>query len=345
MRTASAVHAYIETEIKMQISNKKQSIFSNTVIMTLIALLCCALWGSATPAIKTGYKLLRVSGVASIMLFAGMRFFLAGILTIIIFSLGERRFLKPQKENIPRILTVSAFQTVIQYIFFYLGLAYTSGVKGTVASGSGAFFAVLIASLIFKQEKLTFKKIFACTIGFVGIVIMNLDGLSLNGGILDLMGVGFVLLSTVSSSFSSVLTKRYAAYESPVIISGYQFMIGGLFMTAVGLAFGGKVYMGSVGGILDLVYLAFLSAIAYSLWGILLKHNPVSRVTVFNFMTPIFGVLLTLIFLPDEPSNVKPLSLVITLVLISVGILMLNYKRPEKKPSVTAESGAESESA
>lgn len=325
----------------MEISNKKQSVFSNTLVMTLIALLCCALWGSATPAIKTGYKLLQVSGVASIMLFAGVRFFLAGVLTVIIFSIGERKVLIPKKENVPRILAVSAFQTVIQYIFFYLGLAYTSGVKGTVASGSGAFFAVLIASLIFRQEKLTVKKISACVIGFVGIVIMNFDGLSLTGDALDLMGVGFVLLSTVSSSFSSVLTKKYSAYESPVVISGYQFMIGGIFMAAVGLAFGGKMYMGSAGGILDLVYLAFLSAIAYSLWGILLKHNPVSRVTVFNFMTPIFGVLLTLIFLPDEPSNVTPLGLVITLILISTGILLLNYKKTEKTPPKVTEKAQE----
>ena len=325
----------------MEISNKKQSVFSNTLVMTLIALLCCALWGSATPAIKTGYKLLRVSGVASIMLFAGVRFFLAGVLTVIIFSIGERKVLIPKKENIPRILAVSAFQTVIQYIFFYLGLAYTSGVKGTVASGSGAFFAVLIASLIFRQEKLTVKKISACVIGFVGIVIMNFDGLSLTGDALDLMGVCFVLLSTVSSSFSSVLTKKYSAYESPVVISGYQFMIGGIFMAAVGLAFGGKMYMGSASGILDLVYLAFLSAIAYSLWGILLKHNPVSRVTVFNFMTPIFGVLLTLIFLPDEPSNVTPLGLVITLILISTGILLLNYKKTEKTPPKVTEKAQE----
>ena len=83
---------------EMEIERKKQSVFSNTLILTLIALLCCALWGSATPAIKTGYKLLKVEGVASIMLFAGMRFFLAGILTVIIFSIAEKKFLLPKKE-------------------------------------------------------------------------------------------------------------------------------------------------------------------------------------------------------------------------------------------------------
>jgi drug/metabolite transporter (DMT)-like permease len=309
--------------------------------MTLVALICCALWGSATPAIKTGYKLMDVSGVASIMLFAGMRFFLAGIFTVLIFSVASKKVLVPKKENLTRILLVSVFQTVIQYIFFYLGLAYTSGVKGTVASGSGAFFAVIIACLIFRQEKLTVKKVVACIVGFVGIVVMNLDGLKLTGDLLDLMGVGFVLLSTVSSSFSSVLIKKYSSRENPVVISGYQFIVGGLFMMIVGFSFGGRVYMGDLFGILDLIYLALLSAVAYSLWGLLLKHNPVSRVTVFNFTTPIFGVLLTLLFLPDEPSNVAPLSLVITLILISGGILLLNYRKNPKEAPVSQEKDEE----
>ena len=307
----------------------KKSVFSNTLVLVLIALVCCALWGSATPAIKTGYELLSVEGVASIMLFAGVRFIIAGILTVIIFSIAKRRVLIPKKENIGRILFTSVFHTIIQYIFFYLGLAYTSGVKGTVASGSGAFFSVLIACLIFRQERLTFKKIAACLIGFAGIILMNLNGLSFTGDWLDIMGVSFVLLSTVSSSLASVLVKKYSQYEDPVIISGYQFIVGGIFMTVVGLVFGGEIHVTSLSGVAVLLYLGLLSAIAYSLWGILLKYNPVSRVTVFNFMTPIFGVILSAIFLSEE-SRVNPWNLLITLVLTSTGIILLNYKPKEK---------------
>ncbi|MBO5879518.1 MAG: DMT family transporter [Clostridia bacterium] len=312
----------------------KKSLFSNPIILVLVAMICCALWGSATPAIKTGYNLFEIESrdVASIVLFAGTRFFFAGIFTVIIFSISGRKFLYPKRENITKILTVSVFQTILQYIFFYLGLAFTTGVKGTVASGSGAFFAVIIACLIYKQEKLTFKKVAACVIGFVGILVMNIDSLGFKEDmIIDLMGVGFVLISTVSSSFSSVLIKKYSASENPVVISGYQFIVGGAFMAAVGFIFGGRINFLNLPGILDLVYLALLSAVAYSLWGILLKHNPVSRVTVFNFMTPIFGVLLTLILLPSEDSKVRPLNLVITLVLISLGIFLLNYKRSQKQ--------------
>ena len=309
--------------------NENQSIFSKTPILILIALICCALWGSATPAIKTGYQLLDVSGVPSIMLFAGIRFAAAGVLTVIIFSIARRKLLYPKLENVPKVLTVSAFQTVIQYIFFYLGLALTTGVKGTVTSGSGAFFAVIIASLIFKQEKLTAKKIIACIIGFAGIVIINFNGLTLTNDPMDLLGVGSVLLSTISSSFSSVLIKRYSKDEDPVTISGYQFIVGGIFMIIVGLIFGGKITVSDASGVLILLYLALLSAVAYSLWGILLKHNPVSRVTVFNFTTPIFGTLLTILLLPGENSALAPVNLVITLILVSAGIFLLNYQ-PKK---------------
>ena len=306
----------------------KKSVFSNTLVLVLIALVCCALWGSATPAIKTGYELLSVEGVASIMLFAGVRFIIAGILTVIIFSIAKRRVLIPKKENIGRILFTSVFHTIIQYIFFYLGLSLIDGgVKGTVASGSGAFFSVLIASLIFRQEKLTAKKIVACIIGFAGIVIINLDGLELSSSKEEMLGVGCVLLSTISSSFASVLMKKYSNYENPVVLTGYQFIVGGLVMAAIGLIFGGEVTFRDVWGAVDLIYLALLSAVAYSLWGLLLKANPVSRVTVFNFMTPVFGSVLSLIFLDDK---LNLINLVITLLLVSLGIFLLNYQKQQK---------------
>ena len=305
---------------------KTDNIFTHPLVIALCALLCCALWGSASPAIKIGYELLEVSGVPSTILFAGIRFTAAGVITVLIYSLARRKLLYPKLQNIPKVLTVSAFQTVIQYLFFYVGLANTTSVKGTIASGSSAFFCVLIASLVFRQEKLTAKKIIACVLGFLGIIIVNLDGLELT---MNFLGDGFVILSTVCYAFSSVLMKRYSKYEDPVVISGYQFIIGGAFMIVVGLIAGGKLNLTNASGIALLVYLAFLSAIAYALWGMLLKFNPVSRVSIFSFTTPIFGTILSFIFLPTS-NGVKPLNLIVTLVLVSLGILLLNYQPKAK---------------
>ena len=306
----------------------KNSIFTNPIVITLCALLCCALWGSASPAIKIGYELLEVKGVPSTILFAGIRFTAAGILTVLIYSIAGKKFLYPKKENIPRVLTVSAFQTIIQYFFFYVGLSNTTSVKGTIASGSSAFFCVLIASLVFRQEKLTVKKIIACILGFAGIVIVNLNGLTLT---MNLTGDGFVIFSTVSYAFSSVLMKRFSKHEDPVILSGYQFIVGGAVMVIAGLCMGGTVTLASFGGVALLFYLAVLSAVAYALWGVLLKYNSVSRVSIFSFTTPIFGTVLSLILLPGT-SGVEPLNLVITLALVSAGIFLLNYQPKQPAP-------------
>ena len=301
----------------------KKTVFSNPVFVMVCALLCTALWGSATPFIKTGYLCLKVDGTPSIILFAGIRFALAGILTIIICSIIDRRFLYPQKENLKYVGTISIFQTILQYIFFYVGLANTSGVKGTILSGSSAFFSILVATLIFKQEKLTLKKIIACIIGFAGVVVVNLNGLKLN---FNFFGDAFVIFSAISLAFSSVLMKIYSKHENPVVLSGYQFIIGGLIMIAIGLVFGGTISFESIKGISILIYLAFLSAVAYALWGILLKYNPVSKVAVFSFMTPVFGVILSKLIL-TEASAVSFFNVLVALALICGGIITINYQK------------------
>lgn len=303
---------------------ESKKLYTNPIFVAVCAILCCALWGSATPFIKIGYKLiLPHGGVPSTMLFAGIRFTLAGVFTVLIYSIARRKFLYPKKQNWGRVCIISAFQTVIQYIFFYIGLANTTGVKGTIASGSNAFFAMLVACLIFHQEKLTFKKVIAAILGFSGIVLVNLEGLDFN---MNFTGDGFVLISAIAYAFSSVFVKIFSKYEDPVILSGYQFILGGIVMTLVGVFMGGKVAFYDIKAIAVLIYLAFLSAIAYSLWGILLKHNPVSKVTIYSFMIPVFGVLLSNLLL-SEKSSVSPVNLIITLVLVSTGIIMLNYKK------------------
>lgn len=319
---------------KKENTMKSSKLFTNPILVSLAAIFCCALWGSATPFIKTGYRLMFEGGkpdLPSTILFAGIRFALAGLLTIIIYSIARRRVLLPKKESLGIIGIVSVFQTMVQYFFFYVGLANTTGAKGTILSGSSSFFAILISCLVFRQEKLTVKKIVACLIGFAGIIAVNLNGLDFNMNFGDL----FVLLSGVSLGISSVLIKKFSSREDPVVISGYQFILGGTVMALVGLAFGGSIDLSNPVGVLVLLYLAALSAVAYALWGVLLKHNPVSKVTIFSFMTPVFGVILTKVMLPDE-SDVHILSLLVSLVLVALGVFLLNYVKQVKSTATTA---------
>ena len=127
-------------------------------------------------------------------------------------------------------------------------------------------------------------------------------------------------------AFSSVLMKKYSKDEDPVVISGYQFIIGGIVMIIVGLLFGGVIKIESGKAMAVLTYLSFLSAVAYALWGMLLKHNNVSKVTIYNFMTPVSGVILSNLLL-SEQSGVSALNILLTLLLVCSGIILLNYKK------------------
>lgn len=320
-------------------SINKKSIFTNWIFVTLGAILCCALWGSATPFIKLGYLVMFGGSpdIPSTILFAGIRFFFAGVLTIAIYSIARRRLLYPKVKGIKNIAIVALFQTVIQYFFFYVGLANTSGAKGTVISGSSSFFAILISALVAKQEKLTPKKIIACAAGFLGIIAVNLNGLDFS---MNLMGDAFVMFSAISLAISSVLIKIFSKEEDPVVISGYQFVMGGAVMVIAGLLLGGRIDNFDLSALGIMVYLSLLSAVAYALWGILLKHNPVSRVTIFSFMTPVFGVLLTMLILPAE-STVSPINLIISLLLVSGGVFMLNYTHNSRQKTETVKPEAD----
>lgn len=66
-------------------------------------------------------------------------------------------FSESGEGNLPRIGKICLLQTVVQYFFFYVGLAHTTGVKGSIVEASNVFLAILVSSLIFHQEKLDQK--------------------------------------------------------------------------------------------------------------------------------------------------------------------------------------------
>ena len=306
----------------------KEQMMTKMTVVWLGAMLCCALWGSAFPCIKLGYRMFEIpaDAVAAQIFFAGCRFTLAGILTILIGSIPGRKLLLPQKSSIGKIVKLSMLQTVAQYLFFYIGLANTTGVKASIIEGVNVFIAILVASLIFHQEPLTAGKMIGSIIGFAGVVLVNLTGSGVDAGF-HFFGEGFIFLSTVAYAFSSVFLKRYSKTDNPVMLSGYQFLTGGLVMIFCGFLAGGRFEAVTGEGMAMLFYLALVSAVAYSLWGILLKYNPVSRVAVFGFMNPVFGVMLSA-FLLEEADSLGVMCIV-ALVLVCVGIYIVN-RQPEK---------------
>lgn len=297
--------------------------FTKPYVVCIGAILCCILWGSAFPCVKIGYTLFGVdtSHVPSIILFAGFRFTLAGLLVITFGCIQQKRFVLPKKRNWWRVLLVCAFQAVAQYIFFYIGLANVTGVKGSVLNGLGVFFTILIACFLFRTEKFNLIKFAGCALGFCGVILINFGGEFTFT--FSILGEGFVILSGLSAAVAAGLVKIFSKHEDTTAICGWQFFIGGLILITVGASFGGKVAPTSPWAYPELLYLAFISSFAFTVQGYLVKYNPISKVAVYKSTNPLFGAVFSALFLGERDQLLNYFTL-IAIFLVCAGIFIIN---------------------
>ncbi len=298
-------------------------IWKKSGFVFLIAMLCCALWASAAPFIKKGYALFSIASedTASILVFAGIRFLLAGIFVLLFDQIFNKKT-ERKPITLPHIAVLACFQTAGQYFLYYVGLAHTSGVSGSIICGMGSFFALLLACYLFKSEEMTMRKLCGVLFGFLGIVWLNLGG-SIGG---TLFGNALVIASQVSSALSTCFINRFTKAEDPVRLSGCQFCVGGLVLIIVGLLAGGNCPQGDLSAYFILIHLALVSAIAYTLWSLLLAHNPVSRIGIFNTSIPILGVFLSA-FILNEYQEAFTIQTMIALIFVATGIFIISKSK------------------
>ena len=287
-----------------------------------LALLCCALWGSAFPCIKLGYAWLDIKGTGSQILFAGYRFFLSGIFTFVIGCAVERKFLTMKRSSVWHIFRQGLLQTTVQYVCFYIGLAYATGAKSSIINASQGFVAIIASHFMLKSEKMTWKKTIGCILGLAGVVTVNLSPGAWGSGF-SMKGEGMILICTIVYGISMVLLKMISDEESPMTITAYQTLMGGALLILIGIVMGGHVGGFTAKSAALLIYMALLSTAAFSIWTILMKYNPVGKVAVYTFTIPIFGVALSGLLLGEQVLEVKNL---IALALVSVGIIIVNRK-------------------
>lgn len=312
------------------------SVFSRPRYLILLATLCCLLWGSAYPAIKGGYALLGIarSDTAAQLVFAGWRFLLAGALLLVMAQLTGRRVWALAPVQWAQLGLLGLAQTALQYVFFYVGLANTTGVKGSILNATGTFFSVLLAHFLYANDRLSRRKAIGCAVGFAGVMVVNLRGgtQGLDAGF-TLLGEGFIVIAAFVLSAASIYGKRLSQRIDPMVMTGWQLGIGGLVLLLGGLAGGGDIRGWSAGSLALLGYMAVLSAVAFTLWAALLKHNRVGQVTVFNFLIPVFGALLSALFLGEAVLEWRNLA---ALVMVCGGIWLVTTEAQPPRPAASS---------
>lgn len=319
---------------------------NNKKLSTYIAILtACLLWGSAFPVLKTTYRLLSISDTGSKIQLAGARFSLAGLLILVYFyftqkSSGVTNQKNNQQQNtkvnwLPNsfregvsYFILGLFQTGIMYLFFYIGLSNTTGIKTAILSQIGTFFVVIMSHYAFEDDNFSKQKLVGLFIGFLGIVVINLKSSGSHFFDVHWLGEGFLIIAGLFGATGTIYGKKLTQRYQAVKLTGWQMFFGGMTLLLTSLLIKGGWVLVLNGQVMVLfVYSVILSAIAFTLWYRLLQRYKAGYITVYRFMIPVFGTVLSAIFIPGEELN---LYLLAGLVLVAIGIYECNRKVGEE---------------
>ncbi len=321
--------------MEQEVAKTTKSFFSRPLICLLLSALVCALWGSLYTCIRYGYDAFAIDGkndIPSIILFAGIRFLICGIILVASVSVKEKKLRLPGKRSVLPILLIALLTVILHYALTYIGLATTDGGKTSVLKQVGYLVVSCFAFLFCKDDKFTIGKLFGGILGFGSIIVMNLG----SGGLSFSIGDVLIIIASFCSAGGNIVCKRSYQYESPVYIVAWSQLIGGLVLTVAGLATGGRFHAFTFGGALLLLYICAASIVAYCLWNILLKSNPLSLMSIYKFMEPLFGVIVSAVVAAVvQRENILSWNYLYALAILLIAIIAGNLNFHKKKEGLT----------
>ena len=275
----------------------KTSIFQRPIWAAIFAFTAAFLWGWAYPLIKLGFVEFNITTemTGSKMLFAGIRFFISGIIILSVAHIANRSFKlkKRAKANILWsclfLLAFTLLNTTLHYACFYIGLSHSQGSRAAILNSLSVFVLVILACTFFKSDKLTLRKVAGCTIGFAGILSLNLGGG--DSGAFTLLGDGMIILNALCGACAGLMTRGVGQRVDVFVGTGLSLGIGGALLVIPGLLMGGTLPHITFLGLLYLLMLIGISTIGFTLYNKLLTCNPVGKIAIWNSLIPVVGAV------------------------------------------------------
>ena len=268
-----------------------KSIFQCPAWVVVFALTAAISWGWAFPLIKIGFNSFGITAdmTGSKMLFAGIRFAAAGLIVLSVARSNGRSFKTSRLIDWRYILAFALMNTTLHYFFFYVGMSHSEGSRAAILNSLSTFLVVLLACAFFKSDKLTSRKLLGCTVGFSGILALNLGGAE--SGQFTWLGDGMIILNALCGACANLMTRGLSRRIDVFVGTGYSLTIGGLLLIIPGMIFGGTLPHINMLGIICLVLLIAISAVGFALYNKLLSCNPVGKVAIYNSLIPIVGAV------------------------------------------------------
>ncbi|MDY5643027.1 MAG: DMT family transporter [Candidatus Faecousia sp.] len=299
-------------------------LFRNEKLRPLLAILCALGWSLAYPFIKLGYGELQIDSadLGSKILFAGIRFFAAGLL-VLAFSAVQKRKLAVTRKEVPWLTLFALVNTALHYLFSYIGLSYIPSARSTILDSMGSFFLIILSGLFLEDDTFSVKKIAGCLLGFCGILTISITpGGGLFSGI-SFLGDGMILLNACCAAGGGILTRFISKKMDMMTATGYGMSAGGLMLLLVGLMVGVRQPWNlSLWGVTILFVLVLISAVCFGIYNMLLANHPISKVAIYNSLIPVFGVMFSSLLLKEPFSWQYILAAGLT----AAGVYVVNRK-------------------
>ncbi len=288
----------------------------------LLAMLC---WGSLFPMIKLGYYSFDIdmTSSGSILLFAGLRFLVCGVILIGFISAKDKKLVTPSRYSIMPILWAALFAYVLHYTCTYIGVAHLESSKTAIIKQIGSLFVVCFAFLFRKEDGFSICKVVGGVLGFASIFVINLNGTSFQFDVYDLLVLG----ASACAVISTLMLKNAYDIFSPMLITAWAQLIGGAALLVIGISLGGRIGRVTLEGLPIFIYICTASCFGYVLWNMLLKYNNMSRLNLIKFTEALWSALFSWLLLCENIFSIKYL---LALILVCAGLLIGNSRKHEE---------------
>ena len=221
-------------------------------------------------------------GVASRMLIA--------LLTLVILL----RLMKidfPWHKSARAVYLVSGMTLYVAMSFIYWAAQYIPSGWISVVFGLSPIITSLLASVILKDSNLSGTRLTGMLFGFVGLIVVFIEGMSISNA--ALLGVAAVFISTATQSLGAVILKKQKPDFHPIAITAGSIAIALPFFFLNCIVSGGWPETIPMKTALSIVYLAIVgSSIGFPLYFFLLKRLSPERVAIVTLITPVTALLL-----------------------------------------------------
>ncbi|MFQ6114659.1 MAG: EamA family transporter [bacterium] len=282
----------------------------------------CLFWGTTYLAIRIGVEVVPPA------LFAGVRFFIAGL--IFLLFLKSRGYSSPSRRELSDMAVVGITLLTIGNGLVVWGEQWVPSGLAALLVATLPFWMAGFEAALPAGDKLNARKVLGIIIGFAGLVLLLGPDFQGSWDKAYLKGILAIFFAPCSWAAGSLYSKYRPVRSHPMIAAACQMIIAGTLLISIGAIFGEfQRFVFDIQGLAALGYLiVFGSIFGYGSYIYALSKLPASKVSMYAYINPVIAVILGWLVLDERFDWVVVTATAVVL----FGVVLVKTAASEKKP-------------